>query len=205
MIFEKLGNTRRRSHRSRFGILVALVALFGALSVPASAMPVQVFVSETNVGGGNFRYDYTVLNTGALGPGFNIFDFFIDYLGGDVLNVVVPTGWDSNPTNPVPSGTSFVDSFSLSTSFDILAGNALGVFKYTLDHRVGSVPFSVLFTNPHEPNDRLQVYGETSNDPPPPVAAVPEPATVVLLGVSLAGLLSRRQFQSSRRKVQQPS
>src|ERR1700704_230144 len=116
------------SDRWKLGMMVSLVVLFGAVSVPASAVPVTVTFAETTVCCTTYLYNYTVTNTGELGPGFNIFDvFFTNLSPGVVVNIVLPGGWDSNP-----DGDTFVDSFSTDIPFDIVAGSFRSGFGFTV-------------------------------------------------------------------------
>ena len=198
MIVEGIANTkvRRGSGGWRLGIPAALVVLFGAVSVPASANPVTFDFIESNPSSGVYEYDYTVTNTGELGPGYDIYEVFFDLYPGEVLSNTNPNpDWDSI------YGSTFVDSFSLLPGeSDIPAAGSLAGFGFTLDNPVDihTVPYMVLFTNPQ---DHGGIFDDFNDNNDGPVIYTPEPATLVLVGSSVAGLLSRRKFQGSTQQT----
>jgi hypothetical protein len=197
MMVEGIANTkvRRGSGRWRLGNLVALVVLLGAVSVPASANPVTFDFIESNPSPGVFQYDYTVNNTGEFGPGADIFEVFFELSPGTVLSNSNPTDWDSIV------GSTFVDSFSLIPGgSDIPAGSSLAGFGFTLDSEVDihTVPFFVLFTNAEDHNGIFDDHNDENDDP---LVNTPEPATLVLVGSSIVGFLSRRKFQGSTQQT----
>ena len=198
MNVEGIANTkvRRGSGRWRLGNLVALVVLLGAVSVPASANPVTFDFIESNPSPGVYEYDYTVTNTGEWGPGYDIFEVFFDLYPGEVLSNTNPNSdWDSI------YGSTFVDSFSLLPGeSDIPAGSSLAGFGFTLDNPVDihTVPYMVLFTNPQ---DHGGIFDDLNDNNDGPVVYTPEPATLVLVGSSIVGFLSRRKFQGSTQQT----
>ncbi len=198
MMVEGIANTkvRRSSGRWRLENLVALVVLFGAASVPASANPVTFDFIESNPSSGVYEYDYTVTNTGEWGPGFDIYEVLFDLYPGEVLSNTNPNpDWDSI------YGSTFVDSFSLLPGeSDIPAGSSLAGFGFTLDNPVDihTVPYMVLFTNPQ---DHGGIFDDLNDNNDGPVVYTPEPATLVLVGSSIVGFLSRRKFQGSTQRT----
>jgi len=198
MMVEGIANTRVRRGSSgwKLGIPAALVVLFGAVSVPASANPVTFDFMESNPSSGVYEYDYTVTNTGEWGPGFDIYEVLFDLYPGEVLSNTNPNpDWDSI------YGSTFVDSFSLLPGeSDIPAGSSLAGFGFTLDNPVDihTVPYMVLFTNPQ---DHGGIFDDLNDNNDGPVVYTPEPATLVLVGSSIVGFLSRRKFQGSTQRT----
>jgi hypothetical protein len=164
-------------------LVVMLVHLTGggALAVPSASFNYL----ETALGGGSWRYDYTLTNLGTPGPdsGYSIYDIilFLDPVATASV-LTVPAGWDYFV------GAGFVQSFSLNPGepplgTDVPPGAALPGYSFVFDYRAGNVAFDATFSNPLDPQNPVVISGVTA-----PSTAVPEPSTYILLGIALGAV-----------------
>ncbi|MHB8762926.1 MAG: PEP-CTERM sorting domain-containing protein [Deferrisomatales bacterium] len=149
----------------------------------------QIDFTESNLGGGAWRYDFALVNTSdpVADVEVDLFDVFLTF---DPLftstDFVVPTGWFAD------GGAGFFLAFADFGS-EILPGARLDSFGFTLDGRLGSPPvFTVHLTNP-DPN------GDPFTVPAPTLEPIPEPATAVLLASGLLGLAGSARRRRRRR------
>ena len=174
-------------------VAVAGALLLGLAPTVAEAAPLASLVYvETNLGGGTFRYEYTLANeTDPLtDPGADIFFLTLAHApDASLLASVLPSGWDSI------SGAGFADAFSLfpgaaPAGADIGPGEALA-FSFTFDASIGAVPFGVLFSNPVDGANPVRLDGTASASSE--VTPVPEPASILLFGAGLGAVALRRR------------
>jgi hypothetical protein len=152
--------------------------------------------SESNLGGGLWKYEYTLLNTSdpLANTGYDIYDFFLKFDSPVILtNIGSPAAWDL-----ISDASSFIDWFSTMpgeppVGADISPSGSLTAFSFEASTRLASLPFDVLFTNPADPANPLSVSGRTTT------TAIPEPATLFLLVNGLIGLgyLKRRRITNN--------
>jgi hypothetical protein len=181
-------------------VAVALFVSVGTARSVQAAPIANVTYLETSLGGGQFRYDYTVENASdpATDLGADAFDFAL-FFTGNVLPALstLPSGWD------MIGGAGFLDAFSQTpgaapTGSDIGIGQSQ-LFSFVFDTQIGDTAFWVVFTNPDDPSTPNTAIGTTAPaSPGPGPDPVPEPSTLLLLGSGLAGAWRMRRASKAR-------
>lgn len=153
------------------------------ISPNAWATPSADFLyGETNLGGGLWKYDYTLYNISnpSTDLGYDLFSVAIDFQPLATFTLLsIPIGWDAI------SGAGFAEAFSLNPGTppigaDIAPGTSLSGFSFQFDYQAGNLPFLAYLINTNDPANPIAYAGNT--------APVPEPATFLLLASGLAGL-----------------
>jgi hypothetical protein len=180
----------------------AAPARAGILPVSATILP----ESE------NFRYTYGVVLTSdsVLNPGdfFTLYDFN-GYVDG---SVVMPDHWTfstsmtgGNPAGTVPGDDPTIPNMTFTYNGDPLTGQ-LGLGNFMLNSTLedtGATAFTARTNRQVDGavdaniTDVLSPIGGTI-DPPPPPPGVPEPATLVLLGIGLPLAGAARYLRGKR-------
>jgi hypothetical protein len=163
-----------------------LFLMCGFAPTLASAIPMaDILYLEEDLGGGHWRYNYTVYNKSdpVADAGVDLFDIFFYFDPVVTLTVAsLPAGWASfNDLDPTQGTSSFLNPYSLipPEGNDIFPGDFLGGFVFDFDRRVGDLLFDVAFLNPEGGDSH--VYSGTT-------APVPEPATILLMTVGMVGI-----------------
>ena len=182
-------------------ILVSLILVLLITPVYVMAIPSAEFLyTETDLGGGWWQYDYTLYNTTSLADGsYNIYDvglYFDDFY--DFEGISLPSGWDGTPAPWTDlSNTDFINAYSLNLGVppfgtDIQPDSSLSGFSFKIMHQAGDITFDVLLTLPTDAPDcadtdscnPYQSGGTTRG-----ISPVPEPGTLLLVGVGLTLIL----------------
>lgn len=175
----------------------ALTGIFaGAVLVLShSANAVIIEYELTDLGGGDFLYEYTVTNDD-FAPGVAGLTFYFEADEIDELSLVfgAPAGWDPLllPGTLGLVGAA-IDFFALFTT-PIALGDTLGGFSLEFTWTGG----------PGGPGDQFFEYYDdlgsgflpgftVAAPPPPPPPGIPEPATLSLLMMALVGLMLGRK------------
>jgi len=165
--------------------------LIGLLTLPLNAWAVHsssVLYSESNLGGGLWKYDYKIMNDSDpfADAGYNIYDLFLSFESPLILtNILSPGGWDQ-----ISDASSFIDWFSTNpgeppSGTDIPPAASLSGFSFVSNTRLASFPFDILLSNPDDPMNPVSVSGTTTS-------TVPLPSTIYLLITGIIGVISLR-------------
>jgi hypothetical protein len=199
------------SHLGKFALLIALALGATASTARAGLLPVA---ASKNPDGSNFRYTYGIELTSdskiKAGDYFTIFDF-----GNIVPNTaVMPSGWSlsmpmtgGNPNGTVPGDDPKIANLVFTYKGPDITGQ-VGLGNFGATSTVGSSSFQPFtfasltqrqIDGKNEANVTDTLVPNISSpssppppppSPPPPTHGVPEPATLILLGlgVPFAGL-----------------
>lgn len=182
---------KRKQHRI-LSSLCFIFMLIGLLSLPINAWAVHsssVLYSESNLGGGLWEYDYTIMNDSDpfTDAGYNVYDLFLSFGTPLILtNILSPPGWDQ-----ISDASSFIDWFSTNpgeppSGTDIPPATSLSGFSFVSNTRLASLPFDVLLSNPDDPMNSVPISGTTTS-------TVPLPSTIYLLTAGIIGIVSLRK------------
>lgn len=192
--------TRFLSKASLVAGLLGMVG-FGAGEARADFLPATGTPTITAIGGGQFRFDYNILVTSTQTS--NVGDFFTIYDFGGFVSATAPAGFSVSTAlvspspvlgstgGVVPNDNPTITNVTFTRTSGSLAGGptSLGTFSIVSTFQ-GTVLAS--FVGRGTDTDSGLRNANLTNVP---VAAIPEPASLVLLGmgVPVALLLRRRR------------
>jgi hypothetical protein len=184
---------------ARFGLLLALVAVLFAAPTQAAT----ITFTTTDLGGGDWQYDYVVSRTT-----FNAFEGFSLFFDSGLYEALsdestANPSWFLSVLQPDPglpddgifNAIALVDGASTADPFSIKV-------KYLGAGSPGSQPFELTLWEAFDPNDPEAdpAFIDSLGSGRTTRQSVPEPALLVLLGGGLMALARRRARRSTSTK-----
>ncbi len=186
--------------------ITAIVALVCACLAPAASAfadeEADGTIQPISLPSGSFQYNITLQNTGTTTLGSFWFSWVpgLDFLPSQPTNVHSPAGWTPNVISPTYDGDGYSIQWIATTPLP--AGQSLPGFSFTStddpDIISGTSP---IYFDYYLTNTSYAYIGApetdigTSFNPTvlPTIAAAPEPTTLSLAGIGIAGLLVKRR------------
>jgi hypothetical protein len=164
--------------------LLFLVGITCIVSTAAIASPgSNLLYSETELEGGFWQYDYTFYNTSDAGESlYSVYFYFTQ--DTSFTGTSLPTGWDGIVWDGNAWTTSFADTYSTGTSYDIAAGSSLDGYSFTVDYQAGDISYDAYLSG-----DNV-ISGSTM--------VVPEPISFILFIVGGTVLSGRQYFRNKK-------
>ncbi len=164
-------------------IIIIIASLFAIPSITLATPSADLFYYETDLGGGQWQYEYIFYNTSSDNE--SLYSVWLDFSQtATVTGSILMTGWNGNPWE----GTNTTDSIntsSISQTYDIPDGYSFGGFDFTIDYRAWDVPYTAYFDT-----------GSGTSNTTGTTSLVPEPVSMVLF-ITGGAVLGFRRFRKN--------
>lgn len=180
-------------------LAISATTFFFLMTVVSSAITIEYAL--THLGGNSYEYLYSISNDGSLGAStpLQIFDIAFDpaLYEESSLAILSPTDTSDNWLEELFASAVGVPAFfnALALTGGIPVGDTVSGFTVSFDWLGGAAGPGAQIFEVYDPQTfDLLVTGTTRNANDP--TAVPEPATLLLVGAGLAGIIVLRKRSS---------